>query len=91
MGAFQLVAELVAAGRRGSVVTLLCDGGERYARTYYSDAWLAQQGLDLEPHRPHLERFTVSGDWSHAERSDAPTLLASNVNHQCVCGLTSAP
>ncbi len=66
-GAFQLVAELVAAGRRGSVVTLLCDGGERYARTYYSDAWLAQQGLDLEPHRRTLERFTVSGDWSHAE------------------------
>jgi len=65
-GAFQLVAELVAAGRRGSVVTLLCDGGERYARTYYSDAWLAEQGLDLEPHRRTLERFTVSGDWSHA-------------------------
>ncbi|MCO7219076.1 PLP-dependent cysteine synthase family protein [Klenkia sp. PcliD-1-E] len=65
-GAFQLVAELVAAGRRGSVVTLLCDGGERYARTYYSDAWLAQQGLDLAPHRATLERFTVSGDWSHA-------------------------
>ena len=30
-GAFGLVAEMVAAGRRGSVVTLLCDGGERYA------------------------------------------------------------
>ncbi|GHE10262.1 PLP-dependent cysteine synthase family protein [Klenkia taihuensis] len=65
-GAFQLVAELVAAGRRGSVVTLLCDGGERYAHTYYSDAWLAEQGLDLEPHRRTLERFTVSGDWSHS-------------------------
>ncbi len=26
-----------------SVVTLLCDGGERYARTYYSDAWLASR------------------------------------------------
>ena len=43
-GAFQLVAEMVAAGRSGSVVTLLCDGGERYAHTYYSDDWVAAQG-----------------------------------------------
>ena len=30
------------------------------------DAWLAEQGLDLAPHRATLERFTVSGDWSHS-------------------------
>ena len=24
------------------MVTLLCDGGERYAGTYYSDDWLAE-------------------------------------------------
>ena len=66
-GAFQLVAELVAAGRRGSVVTLLCDGGERYAHTYYSDAWLAEQGLDLDPYRRTLEAFAASGGWSHPE------------------------
>ena len=64
-GAFQLVAEMVAAGRRGSVVTLLCDGGERYAGTYYSDGWIAAQGMDLAPHTAVLERFAVSGDWSH--------------------------
>ena len=29
----------------GSVVTLLCDGGERYAHTYYDDAWVREQGL----------------------------------------------
>ena len=52
-GAFQLVAEMVAAGRTGSVVTLLCDGGERYAHTYYSDDWVAGQGLDLAPHARH--------------------------------------
>ena len=37
-------------GGTGSVVTLLCDGGERYAHTYYSDDWVAAQGLDLAPH-----------------------------------------
>ncbi len=63
-GAFQLVAELVAAGRTGSVVTLLCDGGERYAHTYYSDDWLAEQGLDLAPHTATLDQFAATGEWA---------------------------
>lgn len=56
-GSLQLVAELRAAGRRGSVVTLLCDGGERYAHTYYDDGWLAAQGLDLTPYLADLDRL----------------------------------
>ncbi|MCW2583256.1 MAG: Cysteine synthase, partial [Klenkia sp.] len=63
-GAFQLVAELVAAGRTGSIVTLLCDGGERYADTYYSDDWIAGQGMDLAPHTATLEHFATTGEWS---------------------------
>jgi cysteine synthase A len=62
-GAFSLVAEMVAAGRTGSVVTLLCDGGERYAHTYYSDEWVASQGLDLAPHAATLQRFAATGQW----------------------------
>ena len=49
-GAFLLVAEMLARGERGSVVTLICDGGDRYAGTYYSDAWVDDQGLDLAPY-----------------------------------------
>jgi cysteine synthase A len=63
-GACQLVAEMVAAGRTGSVVTLLCDGGERYARTYYSDDWVTGQGLDLAPHATTLQRFAATGHWA---------------------------
>ena len=63
VGAFQLVAEMVAGGRTGSVVTLLCDGGERYAHTYYDDRWLAAQGLDLAPHRARLEHFARTASW----------------------------
>lgn len=55
---------MVAAGRTGSVVTLLCDGGERYARTYYSDGWIDSQGLDLTPHSAVLQRFAATGRWS---------------------------
>ena len=59
---------MVAAGRRGSVVTLLCDGGERYAHTYYSDDWVSGQGLDLAPHTETLRRFAVTGEWTAAAR-----------------------
>ncbi|WP_305852273.1 PLP-dependent cysteine synthase family protein [Blastococcus sp. PRF04-17] len=62
-GAFGLIAEMLAAGRRGSVVTLLCDGGERYAHTYYSDEWVAAQGLDLRPHARTLRAFAATGEW----------------------------
>jgi cysteine synthase len=62
-GAFQIVAELLAAGRRASVVTLLCDGGERYAHTYYDDAWIATNGLDLQPHHEVLAHFFATGEW----------------------------
>lgn len=62
-GAFQIIARMLAAGETGSVVTLLCDGGERYAHTYYDDAWLAEQGLELSGHRVLLEEFLASGVW----------------------------
>lgn len=45
----QIVHEMAAAGAQGSVVTLLCDGGERYGCTYYRDDWLMERGLCWEP------------------------------------------
>jgi cysteine synthase A len=65
-GAFQLIAEMLAAGRRGSVVTLLCDGGERYSDTYYSDEWVTAQGLDLVPPTRTLRAFAATGEWPTA-------------------------
>jgi cysteine synthase A len=63
-GALQIVAELHAAGVGGSVVTLLCDGGERYAHTYYDDDWVAAQGLDLGPPTETLRHFARTGEWA---------------------------
>jgi cysteine synthase A len=65
-GALQLVAELKAAGVRGSVVTLLCDDGRRYARSYYDDAWVAARGWDLAPHRAVLSELMRTGAWPDA-------------------------
>ena len=56
-GAFRLIAEMRARGETGSVVSLICDGGERYRRSYYDSAWLAAHGLDLTPPRRVLEQF----------------------------------
>ncbi|OZC71355.1 cysteine synthase [Rhodococcus sp. 06-462-5] len=60
-GAFGLIAEMIAAGRSGSVVTLLCDGGDRYSQTYFDDAWVSNQGMDLDGATAALERFIRTG------------------------------
>jgi cysteine synthase len=60
-GALTLVAEMLAQGEQGSVVTLICDGAERYAGTYYDDAWVAGQGLDIAPYTDALEVFLAGG------------------------------
>ncbi|AXK87585.1 PLP-dependent cysteine synthase family protein [Nocardia farcinica] len=62
-GVFGLIAEMLAEGRSGSVVTLLCDGGDRYAGTYYDDAWVAAQGLSLAEPTAVLEEFHATGLW----------------------------
>ncbi|WP_306210844.1 L-cysteine desulfhydrase Cds1 [Actinoplanes sp. RD1] len=63
-GAFGLIAEMLREGRGGSVVTLICDGGERYADTYYSDAWVSAQGLALDPFLGAVDLFLSTGEWS---------------------------
>jgi len=62
-GAFELISRMRSAGESGSVVTLICDSGVRYAQTYYNDEWVAAQGWELEPHRTRMERFLEDGAW----------------------------
>ncbi|MBY0611870.1 MAG: PLP-dependent cysteine synthase family protein [Beijerinckiaceae bacterium] len=38
----QIIREMMARGEQGSIVTLLCDSGERYRSTYYDEDWLKQ-------------------------------------------------
>ncbi|WP_024795155.1 PLP-dependent cysteine synthase family protein [Tomitella biformata] len=63
-GAFQLIAEMVETGRTGSVVTLLCDGGERYSDTYFDDAWVASEGIELSGSTAVLAEFAATGVWT---------------------------
>lgn len=62
-GALRLIAQMIEAGQTGSVVTLICDGGERYVNTYDSDEWVAARGLDLEPFTVAIEKFLLGGPW----------------------------
>jgi cysteine synthase A len=63
-GALKLVAQMKEAGETGSVVTLLCDSGDRYAHTYFNDEWLVEQDIDIAPYVATLEKFLATGDWA---------------------------
>ncbi|GAB3648905.1 PLP-dependent cysteine synthase family protein [Glycomyces tarimensis] len=54
VAALGLIAEMRQAGERGSIVTLLCDSGQRYVSTYFDDEWIASQGIDLADARERL-------------------------------------
>ena len=76
---------MVAAGRTGSVVTLLCDPGERYLDKYYSDAWLEEQGLDIEPYVKAIDIFLTTGNWTDCgprpDRPSAPVRPSGRRHH----------
>jgi cysteine synthase A len=63
-GALGLIEEMRHRGEQGSVVVLLCDAGERYAHTYYSDAWLTEHGFDPAASRRQIEEYVAGGTWS---------------------------
>lgn len=56
-GALQLAARMRDEGRKGAIVTLLCDSGERYLDTYYQPEWVAQNIGDLTPWRESIARL----------------------------------
>jgi cysteine synthase A len=55
---------MLPEGRRGSVVSLICDGGERYLHSYDDDRWVTAQGMDLAPYTATLARFVTDGTWA---------------------------
>jgi cysteine synthase A len=59
----QLAAGMHARGERGSIVSLLCDPGVRYAETLFDPAWLAARGIDIASTRELLRHCVASGRW----------------------------
>jgi len=58
-GALRIASQM----QEGSIVTLMCDGGERYLHTYYNDEWIEAQGFNIKPYLEQLERFYLEGTW----------------------------
>jgi len=73
-GAFELIADMAEAGEEGSVVTLICDSGERYLQSYYNDVWLAQRKVDLRPYRRQLQAFYEHGEWTNRQPRAQPKI-----------------
>ncbi len=53
-GVFHVAREMQAKQQSGSIVTLMCDSGERYLDTYYDDSWVAQNIGDLRVYTEQL-------------------------------------
>lgn len=60
-GALQIAGEMIRGGESGSIVTMICDPGERYLDTYYDRGWLDDQGLEVQSHAEQFKRFANSG------------------------------
>jgi cysteine synthase A len=60
--------------RKGSLVSLICDSGERYTATYYNDAWLKANNIEIESYCSMLEDFLDSGR-SRFDLADVQTAL----------------
>ncbi len=59
--AFRIVSQMKAAGQTGSLVSLICDPGERYLDKYYSSQWLTEAEIDTTGYRERLDEFMTTG------------------------------
>ncbi len=62
-----VAANMIEAGEEGSLVSLICDSGERYTSTYYDDDWLRANDLEIEPCQSMLESFLETGIFRFAQ------------------------
>lgn len=57
-----LLAQRMRTGvESGTIVSLICDEGERYASTYYDDDWLSARGIDIRPALAALRESDATG------------------------------
>ena len=52
-----------ARGEEGSLVSLICDSGDRYTSTYYDPDWLKQNDIDIAPYVEMIETFLDTGEF----------------------------
>lgn len=65
----RLAAAMRTHGERGSIVTILCDRGDRYDQTLFDPGWLIEHDIDLERGRYSLRQMLATAE---SNRADAP-------------------
>ncbi len=57
VGVLNLAERMKKANKKGSIVTLLCDSGERYLNSYYDDNWRQSRISGDKTYRQYLENI----------------------------------
>ena len=57
----EIVSDMIKNNQTGSIVTLICDSGERYRSTYLDDNWLMKKNLDIAPYVRAIEALFLQG------------------------------
>ena len=63
VGSLALAAEMHSHGQSGSIATLACDSGSRYANTIYDDSWLASRKIDLGDWQERFQKLSQPGSF----------------------------
>ena len=71
----QIVAEMAKRDETGSVLTLICDSGDRYLETYYSPEWLKNNGYYIDDYFQQLELFYQQGKWEKIQDQDSSNFI----------------
>lgn len=56
-GALHVAKNMMNEGQKGSIVSLMCDSGERYLNTYYDPEWVRSAIGDIRMHMDELNRW----------------------------------
>lgn len=56
-GALQVASKMQQKGETGSIVTLMCDSGQRYLDSYYDADWVQHHIEDLSEYQAYLKQF----------------------------------
>ncbi len=76
IGTLILADQMAGARRGGSLVSLVCDGGDRYSDTIYDPAWRALQGLDLTHWSAQLQEYERTGRFEGHGKGSEPAGIA---------------
>ncbi len=62
-GILSIASAMHQSGQSGAIVSIICDGGMRYADNYYSTSWLEKSGLQYQESLKRIETFWNKGQW----------------------------